>query len=55
MEDHPEMTELMEVVLDLGRPPLARFPAGACLAWGQVGGRGSRGLDGGKRGRGGKG
>ena len=37
VEDHPEMTELMEVVLDLGRPPLARFPAGACLRRGQEG------------------
>ncbi|GAX83191.1 hypothetical protein CEUSTIGMA_g10617.t1 [Chlamydomonas eustigma] len=28
VEEHPEMTQLLEVVLDLGRPPLARFPSG---------------------------
>lgn len=42
------MTELMEVVLDLGRPPLARFPASACLGWwesfSREGRRGERGM-----------
>ncbi|KXZ55595.1 hypothetical protein GPECTOR_2g1145 [Gonium pectorale] len=28
LEEHPQMLELLEVVMDLGRPPLARFPAG---------------------------
>ncbi|GLC40671.1 hypothetical protein PLESTM_001099900 [Pleodorina starrii] len=28
LEDHPDMLELLEVVMDLGRPPLARFPSG---------------------------
>ncbi|KAG2434063.1 hypothetical protein HXX76_007791 [Chlamydomonas incerta] len=28
LEDHPQMLELLEVVMDLGRPPLARFPGG---------------------------
>ena len=28
VEDHPEMTDCLEMVLDLGRPPLARFPSG---------------------------
>ncbi|KAL0825722.1 hypothetical protein Bca101_049399 [Brassica carinata] len=28
LEEHPEISELIEVVLDLGRKPLARFPSG---------------------------
>ncbi|CAA7043102.1 unnamed protein product [Microthlaspi erraticum] len=28
LEEHPEISELIEVVLDLGRRPLARFPSG---------------------------
>ncbi|KAH0938429.1 hypothetical protein HID58_005890 [Brassica napus] len=28
LEEHPEIGELIEVVLDLGRKPLARFPSG---------------------------
>lgn len=28
LEQHPEQLELLEVVLDLGRPPIARFPSG---------------------------
>lgn len=28
LEEHPEISELMEVVLDLGRKPIARFPSG---------------------------
>lgn len=28
LEDHPEISELIEIVLDLGRKPLARFPSG---------------------------
>ncbi|PNH02646.1 hypothetical protein TSOC_011361 [Tetrabaena socialis] len=28
LEDHPDCLELLEVVMDLGRPPLARFPSG---------------------------
>ena len=30
LEAHPELPLLLEVVLDLGRPPLARFPGGDC-------------------------
>ncbi|MEW5316833.1 MAG: hypothetical protein WDW38_008178 [Sanguina aurantia] len=26
--EHPDMSQLIEVVMDLGRPPLARFPSG---------------------------
>lgn len=28
LEQHPQLYELLEVVMDLGRPPLARFPSG---------------------------
>lgn len=28
LEEHPQQLELLEVVMDLGRPPLARFPTG---------------------------
>lgn len=28
VSDHPELQQLMEVVMDLGRKPLARFPSG---------------------------
>lgn len=28
LEKHPEISELIEIVLDLGRKPLARFPSG---------------------------
>ena len=28
LEGHPQLASLLEVVLDLGRPPLARFPTG---------------------------
>ncbi|KAJ4909387.1 P-loop containing nucleoside triphosphate hydrolases superfamily protein [Raphanus sativus] len=28
LEEHPQISELIEVVLDLGRKPLARFPSG---------------------------
>lgn len=28
LEQHPRLAELLEVVLDLGRPPVARFPGG---------------------------
>jgi stage III sporulation protein SpoIIIAA len=28
LEGHPELGSLLEVVMDLGRPPLARFPGG---------------------------
>eukprot|EP00955_Chlamydomonas_euryale_P086500 364218-Chlamydomonas_euryale.AAC.20 len=28
VEDHPEMTQIVEVVMDLGRRPVARFPSG---------------------------
>ncbi|XP_006300819.2 uncharacterized protein ycf45 isoform X1 [Capsella rubella] len=28
LEEHPEISELIEIVLDLGRKPLARFPSG---------------------------
>jgi stage III sporulation protein SpoIIIAA len=28
LEDHGEMTEALEIVMDLGRPALARFPSG---------------------------
>ncbi|KAG2501552.1 hypothetical protein HYH03_000059 [Edaphochlamys debaryana] len=28
LEEHPRMLELLEVVMDLGRPPVARFPSG---------------------------
>uniref|UniRef100_A0ACD6A565 Uncharacterized protein n=1 Tax=Avena sativa TaxID=4498 RepID=A0ACD6A565_AVESA len=31
VEDHPELPALVEVVMDLGRPPLARFPSGDFL------------------------
>ncbi|CAM0912839.1 unnamed protein product [Alopecurus aequalis] len=31
VEDHPELLALVEVVMDLGRPPLARFPSGDFL------------------------
>jgi hypothetical protein len=31
VEDHPERPALVEVVMDLGRPPLARFPSGDFL------------------------
>jgi hypothetical protein len=31
VETHPELPALVEVVLDLGRPPLARFPSGDFL------------------------
>lgn len=28
VNEHPELQQLIEVVLDLGRKPLARFPSG---------------------------
>ena len=28
LESHARLYELLEVVMDLGRPPLARFPTG---------------------------
>lgn len=28
LRQHPELPQLLEVVMDLGRPPLARFPGG---------------------------
>jgi hypothetical protein len=28
LENHPQLFELLEVVMDLGRPPIARFPSG---------------------------
>lgn len=28
MSEHPELHQLIEVVMDLGRKPLARFPSG---------------------------
>ena len=28
LKEHPEISELIEIVLDLGRKPLARFPSG---------------------------
>lgn len=28
LQQHPELPQLLEVVMDLGRPPLARFPSG---------------------------
>jgi stage III sporulation protein SpoIIIAA len=28
LESHPQLFELLEVVMDLGRPPIARFPSG---------------------------
>lgn len=28
VSDHPELQQLIEVVMDLGRKPLARFPSG---------------------------
>lgn len=28
LEEHPEVSHLIEVVMDLGRKPLARFPSG---------------------------
>ena len=28
LEAHAEVEQLLEVVMDLGRPPLARFPSG---------------------------
>jgi stage III sporulation protein SpoIIIAA len=28
VEEHPEMTSLLEVIMDLGRVPIARFPSG---------------------------
>lgn len=31
VETHPELPALVEVVMDLGRPPLARFPSGDFL------------------------
>ena len=31
VEGHPELPALVEVVMDLGRPPLARFPSGDFL------------------------
>lgn len=30
LEQHPDLHSLLEVVMDLGRPPLARFPHGDC-------------------------
>lgn len=28
VESRPDLSDMLEVVLDLGRPPIARFPAG---------------------------